>query len=95
MKIFGAPCRYIQGNGVLDQMGDIIAPLGKRIFVFTDEVVLAIVGQQVETTLQKLNYRYTIEKFGGECCESEILRLRITTNTSVVTIRDTLSSAIR
>lgn len=75
MKIFGAPCRYIQGNGILNRIGDFIAPLGKRIFAFTDEVVLAIVGKQVETTLQKLHYQFTFETFGGECCESEIFRL--------------------
>lgn len=82
MKIFGAPCRYIQGNGVLDQMGDIIAPLGKRIFVFTDEVVLAIVGKQVETTLQKPHYHFTLETFGANAAnlrffDSAIKRKRL------------------
>jgi glycerol dehydrogenase len=75
MKIFGAPCRYIQGNGVLDEMGDIVAPLGKRIFVFADEIVLNIVGKKVETLLKNLQNRVIVERFGGECCESEILRL--------------------
>jgi glycerol dehydrogenase len=76
VKIFGSPNRYIQGNGILDRLGEILSPLGDRFFIFGDEVVLSIVGERIASALKSFGRIFTIEKFQGECCYSEIFRLK-------------------
>ncbi len=76
MKIFGAPNRYIQGPGVLDRIGQVLDPLGDRLFVFADPMVLSIVGDRISRSLQNAGKTAIFETFGGECCYSEIHRLR-------------------
>jgi len=76
VKIFGSPNRYIQGNGILDRLEEILSPLGDRFFVFGDEIVLSIVGDRIATVLKSSGKIFTMEKFQGECCYSEIFRLK-------------------
>jgi glycerol dehydrogenase len=76
MKIFGSPNRYIQGNGILDCLGEVLSPLGNRFFIFGDEIVLSIVGDRIASALKSVNKIFIIEKFQGECCYSEIFRLK-------------------
>src|SRR4030067_1906236 len=74
MKIFVSPNRYIQGNGILDCLGEVLSPLGNRFFIFGDEIVLSIVGDMIASALKSVNKIFIIEKFQGECCYSEIFR---------------------
>lgn len=76
MKIFGSPNRYIQGNGILDRLGEILSPLGDQFFIFGDEIVLSIVGDRIASALKSFGRIFTMEKFQGECCYSEIFRLK-------------------
>ena len=39
VKVFIAPRRYVQGTGVLNDIGKYLAPLGKRILVAWGPVV--------------------------------------------------------
>jgi glycerol dehydrogenase len=76
VKIFGSPNRYIQGNGILDRLGEILSPLGDRFFIFGDETVLSIVGDRIASALKSFGKTFTMEKFRGECCYPEIFRLK-------------------
>ncbi len=76
MKIFGSPNRYIQGNGILDRLGEILSPLGDRFFIFGDEMVLSIVGDRIANALKGSGRVFKMERFQGECCYSEIFRLK-------------------
>ena len=76
MRVFGAPRKYIQGPDVLDQAGQLLSPLGKRFFILGDEFVISLIGDRIGQSLTDAKKTVIIEKFGGECCYSEILRLK-------------------
>lgn len=75
MKIFGSPFRYIQGAGVIDDLGSIIEHLGDRILLVIDRMVMDSIGRQISNSLQQAGMRRHIAIFGGECCDSEISRI--------------------
>jgi len=76
VKIFGSPNRYIQGNGIIDHLGEILSSLGDNFFIFGDEIVLSIAGDRIVSALKSFGKTFTMEKFHGECCYSEIFRLK-------------------
>ncbi len=76
MEVFGAPNRYIQGRGVIDQIGQALDPLGERLFVFGDRIVLSILRERVSRAVKSVGKTAEIATFEGECCYSEISRLK-------------------
>ena len=42
-----APRKYVQGRGVLEELGEFLRPLGKKAIVLWDECVKGIVGDTV------------------------------------------------
>ena len=76
MRVFGGPHKYIQGPDVLDQAGDLLSPLGDRFFILGDEFVLSLVGDRIVQSVKGAKKTAIIETFGGECCCSEIYRLK-------------------
>ncbi len=75
MKIFGSPFRYIQGAGVIDHSGSILAPLGKRFLLVADEKVRNTAGNRISHSLRRAGKICHVVLFGGECCNSEISRI--------------------
>ena len=76
MRVFGAPHKYIQGQNVLDQVGELLSSLGNRFFILGDDFVLSLVGDRIVESLTNAEKKIIIEPFGGECCYSEIDRLK-------------------
>lgn len=67
------PGKYIQGEGVISQLPEYISLLGTKGMIISSATVK-------RTILDKFAREYArqgvlIEKFGGECCESELKRL--------------------
>jgi glycerol dehydrogenase len=75
MNVMGAPQRYVQGIGALDQIGPIINDFGKRPFFVADTTVMKIVRPRLEKILQECGLQGFFEEFQGQCCRSEIARL--------------------
>ncbi|AEH39369.1 glycerol dehydrogenase [Halopiger xanaduensis] len=75
-RIFRSPAAYIQGRNVLDDLGDYADPLGDAALVLGDEVVLDLVGERVETSLEAAGFDIDSVVFNGECSEKEIGRIR-------------------
>ncbi|WP_447921213.1 glycerol dehydrogenase [Achromobacter aegrifaciens] len=48
LKIFGAPCRYIQGAGALDTLGQHAALFGRRAALVIDSYVHGVLGPRIE-----------------------------------------------
>lgn len=71
-----APSTYIQGRGVVAELGRLVQPLGDRALVMADDVVWKLVGQTVTTSLQQANIHLIHEPFGGETSGQEIERNR-------------------
>ena len=53
MYSFKSPAAYVQGRGVVTELGDRVAPLGSSALVIGDEVVLDIVGDRARTSLNR------------------------------------------
>jgi len=69
--VFAAPGRYVQGPGVLRNLGEVLEQLGSRKpLVLRDAVVAEIVGD----ALKNVTGAFEVE-FGGECSPEEIDRV--------------------
>ncbi|WP_323014782.1 glycerol dehydrogenase [Devosia sp.] len=75
MIVFGAPRRYIQGPGVLSNIGGELASLGRSAIVLADERVEAIVGDTIRAAAAEAGVGITPLRFGGEITYAEIERL--------------------
>lgn len=66
MKIFGAPQRYYQGPGVLDRLGEVVAPLGRRPLLVADIFVLELLGHRIDASLHAAGLEAITRGFAGE-----------------------------
>jgi glycerol dehydrogenase len=71
-KVFIAPRKYVQGAGVLNDIGRYAAQVGAKPLVLWDARVKEIVGEKV---LAGLNDAAGDELFGGECTKAEAERI--------------------
>lgn len=76
LRAFGAPHRYVQGPGALDQLEALAGGHGaKRAFVIADAVVHELLRPRLEAGLGSLAANATFAAFDGECTADEIARL--------------------
>jgi glycerol dehydrogenase len=74
VKVFIAPRRYVQGVGVLADIGKYIAPLGKRALIAWGPVVSEKFGVQVVKSLKDNSVDAIPFIFSGECDRGQIGR---------------------
>ncbi|MFC6719027.1 glycerol dehydrogenase [Natrialbaceae archaeon GCM10025810] len=74
-RVFRSPGAYVQGRNVLDDIGDHAKSLGDTALVLGDEVVLDIVGERIEASLEAAGFDVDRVLFDGECSEREIDRV--------------------
>ncbi|MDR2727440.1 MAG: glycerol dehydrogenase [Deltaproteobacteria bacterium] len=75
MLIFGAPFRYYQGWGILDTMGEVLAPMGKKFLLVGDAFVFEHFGERLDKTFSSAGLVSVRGLFNGESSDSEIRRL--------------------
>jgi len=75
-KILIAPNRYVQGPGVIADLGEQVKPLGDHALVTGGKTAFAVAREAVAASLEAQGIRATFELFRGECCRSEIDRLK-------------------
>lgn len=73
-RIFASPSRYVQGSGVIAELGDYLAELGDHAFLVSDDIVWGLTGKQVEKAVEG-KVRFHRERFNGEASTGEITRL--------------------
>jgi len=73
--IFSSPGKYVQGAGVLTELGQQIKSKGKHALLIADDVVWKIVGDKATQSLKEAGIEYSYEKFNGEASVGEISRL--------------------
>ncbi|MFW6007447.1 MAG: glycerol dehydrogenase [Halanaerobiales bacterium] len=73
-RILISPGKYIQGKGVLKEIGNFLDELGERVFIIIDPVVQDLFQDQVKKGLK--GKEFIFESFGGECSKNEINRLK-------------------
>jgi glycerol dehydrogenase len=72
IKVFIAPRRYVQGVGVLKDIGKYVAPLGKRVLVAWGPVVGEMFAETVEASFKEHELELIPYQFSGECDRGQI-----------------------
>jgi glycerol dehydrogenase len=73
-RIFASPGRYIQGSGVIAELGDYLSEMGTKALLVSDDIVWGLIGKKVETAVSgKVEFKR--ERFSGEASSNEINRL--------------------
>ncbi len=70
-----APRKYIQGRGVLAEIGGYAKLLGNRVMVLWDSVVKGLVGETVLTSLTAAGLEVVDVDFQGESSKDEVSRV--------------------
>ncbi|MFS8036383.1 glycerol dehydrogenase [Xanthobacter sp. AM11] len=75
MKVFGAPRRYVQGQGALDLLGTELARLAGDAVLVVDPVIDDLYGAGMDASCAAAGVRLRRLRFGGETSPAEIDRL--------------------
>ena len=75
-KVLIAPRKYIQGRGVLGELGEYLQVLGKSPLVLWDSIVREIVGESVRASCEAAGLKLIDVEFEGEATSDE--RARVT-----------------
>jgi glycerol dehydrogenase len=75
IDIFLGPRRYIQREGLLEEVGIHFQPFGRRPLVLGDDLVFSILRSIVEEKLRAAGLSPTYVRFRDECSLSEVSRL--------------------
>lgn len=73
--IFSSPRKYVQGMGVIKELGIYIAELNNNAFLIADDIVWNLINDSVATSLTAAHVSYKYERFSGESSGKEIKRL--------------------
>lgn len=73
--VFSSPRKYIQGAGMITQLGENLADLGNSAFIVADKIVWGLIGEQVQESLSASGVEFHYEEFNGEASSNEITRL--------------------
>ncbi|WJY16100.1 glycerol dehydrogenase [Pectobacteriaceae bacterium CE90] len=73
--IFSSPRKYVQGSGVIDELGKYLQTLGTNALLIADDVVWGIIGDRVKLSLDVSKLQFHYERFNGEASSNEITRL--------------------
>lgn len=74
-KVFISPKKYIQGAGILSQIGEEVAKIGQTPLILSDSIVWGITGKAVEESFEASGTTYLYEEFSGEASNTEISRI--------------------
>ncbi len=74
-QVFRSPAGYVQGRGVIDDVGGHADPLGETALLLSDDVVFDLVGDRVQASFEDAGVDFRHEEFRGECTDSEIERV--------------------
>ena len=72
IKVLVAPRCYVQGVGVLAELGKYVAPLGKRALVAWGPVVSKLFADSVAKALKDADIEMVSFQFSGECDRGQI-----------------------
>ncbi|AWH88233.1 glycerol dehydrogenase [Limnobaculum parvum] len=73
--VFSSPRKYVQGMGVMKELGDYVAELGQNAFLVADDIVWGLIGDDVKSSLGSAKITFHYERFNGESSGNEIRRL--------------------
>lgn len=76
LKTVTSPGKYVQGNGELKNLKNYTKDLGKSFYVIASPNGIKRTKPILDESFKGEDIKLTFEAFNGECCKSEINRLR-------------------
>lgn len=73
--VYQSPGKYIQGQGVLKDLGEETGKIAKKPLVISDEMVWSITEETITKSFKDADIDFVYEEFNGEASETEIDRL--------------------
>jgi len=70
-----APGKYVQGRGVLDEAGSLVAQIGKKPLVLWDDTIKGLLGDRVLASLKEAGLEPIDVAFQGESTKDEVERV--------------------
>ncbi len=71
-RAFGCPQRYVQGPGELENLPELLSPLGKKPLFLVDEGVFGFLAPRLESIFNNHKVAFEIMRFSGESCRENI-----------------------
>ncbi|MHB8916849.1 MAG: glycerol dehydrogenase [Desulfocucumaceae bacterium] len=75
-KILIAPDKYVQGPGVINDIGQLVKSLGDNALVTGGKTALGLTQKAITESFDANGIKSTFGPFGGEACTGEINRLK-------------------
>ena len=75
VRVFGAPGRYVQGPGVMAELGNWMGGQSSRPLVVADAMVMQLLHDDLMSGLGRLAETTRLAPFSGECTSEEIARI--------------------
>ncbi|WP_244670021.1 iron-containing alcohol dehydrogenase [Kaistia sp. 32K] len=66
MIVFGAPGRYVQGQGVADRLGSFAAQIGTSAVLVADALVLPLIGERLRASCDAAGVSLLVVPFAGK-----------------------------
>ena len=73
-RAYGGPLRYVQGPGVIADVGRYAAPLADKALLLMDGFVEDTYGEMLRASLAAAGVTPTSVRFGGESTDAEVRR---------------------
>ncbi|MCH3967803.1 MAG: glycerol dehydrogenase [Atopobiaceae bacterium] len=74
--VFNSPSKYVQGPDALSDLATYVEPLGFKALAIATPSGVRRIGGKVRAGFESSQADVILEEFAGECCTSEIERLR-------------------
>ena len=75
-KVLIAPSKYVQGPGEMNHLGTYASQSGTKALIIISQGGYKRSGAQIEASFKDQDCDYVFDYFHGECCMSEINRLK-------------------
>lgn len=75
-NVFIAPRKYVQGRGVIAEIGDYLKPIGKKPMILWDKVVSELYEKTILSSLEQAGLSYEIVEFAGDSTHEEADRVK-------------------
>jgi len=74
-KVFISPRKYVQGRGVINEVGKYLKEISTKPMIIWDPFVKEILGDKIEASLKESGIDYEVLDFCGESTKDEVQRI--------------------
>lgn len=76
-RVIQTPAKYFQGPNLIDDLGSLVKPFGKRFLILTEGFIFDKKKEEINKSFCKEGLEFTPSLFNGECTKNEIDRVTV------------------